>query len=136
MALAVAAAVRHLAIRKGVWLVGAVLSALSLFGMAAAALTLDGSAAGGAIVYWFPNGPDVAGTYTLSSQQEVDDMLNEKHWVNLHTNEHAQGELRGQIDLFVPPTPATSEWGLAATTLIALTIGTLVFARSRQRIPV
>ena len=48
--LAVAAAVRRLAIRKGVWLVGAGLSALSLFGMAAASLTLDGSAAGGSIV--------------------------------------------------------------------------------------
>jgi hypothetical protein len=48
--LAVAAAVRHLPIRKGVWLLGAVLSALSLFGMAVAALTLEGSAAGGAIV--------------------------------------------------------------------------------------
>jgi len=48
--LAVAAAVRRLAIRKGVWLVGAVLSALSLFGMAAAAVTLEGIAAGGAIV--------------------------------------------------------------------------------------
>jgi hypothetical protein len=48
--LAVAAAVRRLAIRKGVWLVGAVLSALSLFGMAAAALTLEGTAAGTAIV--------------------------------------------------------------------------------------
>ncbi|MCP5141432.1 MAG: MFS transporter [Gammaproteobacteria bacterium] len=48
--LAVAAAVRHLPIRKGVWMLGAVLSALSLFGMAAAALMLEGSAAGGAIV--------------------------------------------------------------------------------------
>ncbi len=48
--LAVAAAVRRLAIRKGIWLLGAVLSGLSLFGMAAVALTLDGSAAGGAIV--------------------------------------------------------------------------------------
>lgn len=48
--LAVAAAVRRLAVRKGVWLLGALLSALSLFGMAAAALTLEGAAAGGAIV--------------------------------------------------------------------------------------
>ena len=48
--LAVAAAVRGLAIRKGVWLVGAVLSAVSLFGMAVAALTLEGSAAGGAFL--------------------------------------------------------------------------------------
>ena len=48
--LAVAAAVRHLAIRKGVWLLGAGLTALSLFGMAAAAWSLEGSAAGGAIV--------------------------------------------------------------------------------------
>jgi len=48
--LAVAAAVRRLAVRKGVWLLGAVLSALSLFGMAVAAATLEGSAAGGAIV--------------------------------------------------------------------------------------
>jgi hypothetical protein len=48
--LAVAAAVRRLAIRKGVWLLGAVLSALSLLGMAAAAVTWEGIAAGGAIV--------------------------------------------------------------------------------------
>jgi hypothetical protein len=47
--LAVAAAVRRLAIRKGVWVLGAVLSALSLFGMAAAA-TLEGAAGGGAIL--------------------------------------------------------------------------------------
>jgi len=44
--LAVAAAVRRLAIRKRVWVVGAVLTALSLFGMAAAAGSLQGSAAG------------------------------------------------------------------------------------------
>lgn len=48
--LAVAAAVRHLAIRKGVWLLGAVLSALSLLGMAVAAITLRGGAAGSAVV--------------------------------------------------------------------------------------
>jgi hypothetical protein len=48
--LAVAAAVRRMAIRKGVWLAGALLSALSLFGMAAAAFTLDGISAGSAIV--------------------------------------------------------------------------------------
>jgi len=48
--LAVAAAVRHLAIRKGVLVLGSVLSGLSLFAMAAAALTLEGAAAGGAIV--------------------------------------------------------------------------------------
>ena len=38
--LPVAAAVRHLAIRKDVWLLGAMLSALCLFLMAIAALTL------------------------------------------------------------------------------------------------
>jgi len=48
--LAIAAAVRRLPIRKGVWLLGAGLSALSLFGMAVAATSLEGSAAGGAIV--------------------------------------------------------------------------------------
>jgi hypothetical protein len=48
--LAVAAAVRRLAIRKGVWLLGALLSALSLFGMAAAAVTLEGDAVGSAIL--------------------------------------------------------------------------------------
>jgi len=44
--LLVAAAVRHLPIRKGVWLLGATLSALSLFVMAIAASTLEGNAAG------------------------------------------------------------------------------------------
>jgi hypothetical protein len=48
--LAVAAMVRRLAIRKGVWLLGAGLSTLSLFGMALAAITLHGHAAGGAIL--------------------------------------------------------------------------------------
>ena len=48
--LVVAAVVRHLAIRKGVWLLGAVLTALSLFGMAAAAWKLQGQAAGGGII--------------------------------------------------------------------------------------
>jgi hypothetical protein len=48
--LAVAAAVRRLPIRKGVWLLGALLSALSLFGMAAAALAFEGAAAGGTIL--------------------------------------------------------------------------------------
>ncbi len=48
--LAVAAAVRRLAIRKGVWLLGAVLSALSLLGMAIAAMVMEESAAGVAIV--------------------------------------------------------------------------------------
>ena len=48
--LVVAAAVRRLAVRKGVWLLGAALTGLSLFGMAAGALTLQGGAAGGAIL--------------------------------------------------------------------------------------
>ena len=48
--LAVAAYVRRLPVRKSVWIVGAVLSALSLFGMAAAAVSLEGTAAGGVIV--------------------------------------------------------------------------------------
>lgn len=48
--LAVAAAVRHLAIRKGIWIIGAILSALSLFGMAWAVYSLKGYAAGVAII--------------------------------------------------------------------------------------
>ena len=48
--LAVAAAVRKLPIRKGVWLLGGLLTGLSLFGMAAAAWSLEGSAAGAAIL--------------------------------------------------------------------------------------
>ena len=48
--LLVAAAVRSLPQRKSVWLLGAVLSALSLLGMAIATLTLEGSAAGMAFI--------------------------------------------------------------------------------------
>ncbi|QHI68102.1 MFS transporter [Tichowtungia aerotolerans] len=48
--LLVAAAVRKMAIRKKVWIVGALLSAISLFGMAAAALSAKGASAGGAIL--------------------------------------------------------------------------------------
>jgi hypothetical protein len=48
--LAVAAAVRGLPRRKGVWLMGAMLSAIALAGMAPAATTLEGVAAGWAVV--------------------------------------------------------------------------------------
>ncbi len=48
--MAVAAIVRRLPLRRPVWLLGGVLSALSLFGAALAALTLDGIAAGWAVV--------------------------------------------------------------------------------------
>ena len=48
--LMVAAMVRQLAIRKWVWIVGAMLSALSLFGMAWAALRMQGNTAGGTII--------------------------------------------------------------------------------------
>lgn len=48
--MAVAAYVRRMPRRKPVWLLGAVLSALALIGMAAAALLLEGAAAGIAVV--------------------------------------------------------------------------------------
>lgn len=48
--LVVAAAVRRLPLRKGVWMLGAGLSALSLFGMGAAALTLEGVSVGLAVI--------------------------------------------------------------------------------------
>ncbi len=48
--LAVAAMVRHLAIRKGVWVVGALLSSVSLFAMAWVVVSLEGSEAGFAIL--------------------------------------------------------------------------------------
>jgi hypothetical protein len=48
--LAVAAYVRHMPVRKGVWLVGASLTAFSLALMALAAITLEGAAAGVAIL--------------------------------------------------------------------------------------
>ncbi|MDZ8118527.1 MFS transporter [Pontiella agarivorans] len=48
--LVVAAAVRKLAIRKTVWVIGALFSALSLFGMAGAAIGFEGGTAGGAII--------------------------------------------------------------------------------------
>ena len=48
--LAVAAAVRRLAVRKWVWVAGALLSALALAGVAAAGFTLTGTAAGWAVL--------------------------------------------------------------------------------------
>lgn len=48
--LLVAAWVRGMALRKGVWLLGALLSALSLIGMAAVAVLLEGTAAGVSVV--------------------------------------------------------------------------------------
>jgi len=48
--MAVAAYVRRMPMRRPVWLLGAALSALALFGTAAAALLLDGAAAGWAVI--------------------------------------------------------------------------------------
>ena len=48
--LAVAAYVRRLALRKGVWILGSLLSAIALAIMALAAATLSGAAAGWAII--------------------------------------------------------------------------------------
>ena len=48
--LAVAAAVRKVAIRKTIWLIGSLLSALSMFGMAYAAVSFEGTSAGVAII--------------------------------------------------------------------------------------
>ncbi len=48
--LAVAALIRNMPLRKPVWLLGSVLSALSLFGMGMTALTLDGSTAGSVFI--------------------------------------------------------------------------------------
>lgn len=48
--MAVAAYVRRLPLRRPVWLLGAALSALALFGTAAAVLLLDGNAAGWAVI--------------------------------------------------------------------------------------
>jgi hypothetical protein len=48
--LAIAALVRRLAVRKWVWIAGAMLSAVSLFGMALAATRFEGPAAGWAII--------------------------------------------------------------------------------------
>lgn len=48
--LLVASTVRHLPVRKWVWIVGALLSALSLMGMAWSASALQGNAAGGSII--------------------------------------------------------------------------------------
>lgn len=48
--LAVAAAVRRVAIRKTIWLIGSILSALSMFGMAYAAVSFEGVSAGVAII--------------------------------------------------------------------------------------
>ena len=48
--LLVAAAVRHMPVRKYVWLAGAILSGLSMFGMAWAALELEGGSAGLALL--------------------------------------------------------------------------------------
>ena len=48
--MAVAAYVRRMPLRQPVWLLGAALSALSLFGMAAAVMTLEGAATGWAII--------------------------------------------------------------------------------------
>jgi MFS family permease len=48
--MAVAAYVRRMPLRKPVWLLGATLSALALFGLAAAAALLEGAAAGWAVI--------------------------------------------------------------------------------------
>jgi len=85
---------------------------------------------GGSILAFLPVGNDVSGSYVLATEQDVQDMIDGKHWINIHTQSHTGGELRGQIA--VVPVPAVSEWGLAVMTLLVLSTGTVVLARRRR----
>ena len=64
---------------------------------------------------------------TLSAG-EAQDMLDGLHYVNIHTDLHGGGEIRGQI-LQDSVIPTVSEWGLAVLALLTLAVGTLVYRR-------
>jgi hypothetical protein len=90
---------------------------------------------GGVILVFLPVGNDVSGSYVLTPQEQQD-MLDGKHWINIHTAQYTGGEIRGLIELYVPPTPTVSEWGLAVMMLLGLTAGTIVFARRGRKLAV
>jgi len=79
------------------------------------------------IVYPLPAGNPKIGTHTLANDAQVQDMLNGLHYINIHTANFGNGEIRGQI--LVNSIPAVSDWGVVAMSLLVLTGGSVLFLK-------
>ena len=59
-------------------------------------------------------------------------MLDGLHYVNIHTDLHGGGEIRGQI--LQEPIPTVSTWGVTTLVLLLLAGITIKFATMRRRV--
>jgi hypothetical protein len=75
----------------------------------------------------------IDGTDLALTAQQVADLKNGLHYVNVHTTGNPGGEIRGQIvGGAVLPIPTVSEWGLIA--LAALLIGAAAMVMRKRRL--
>lgn len=81
------------------------------------------------VVYALPPGSPKVGQVTLTAQQ-MQDMIDGLHYVNIHSEDWPGGEIRGQVELD-SGVPATSTWGLAALVLCILAGGAYLAMRGR-----
>ncbi len=86
-----------------------------------------GSMGGGQIVITLGFGSPKDGSKVLTAQQQQE-VLNGLYYVNIHTEQFAQGEISGVI-LRDPPVPAASTWGMATMAMAVLIGGTLALQR-------
>lgn len=78
-----------------------------------------------------PSGSPKIGSTTVNSEQQQD-LLANRFYVNIHSNDYFSGEIKGIIEFIPPPVPTVSLWGLIALALLILA-GATIGIRHRIR---
>ena len=81
------------------------------------------------VAYPLPLGSPKVGMVTLNAQQQQD-MIDGRHYVNIHSADFPGGEIRGQIEQD-SGVPATGTWGLLALMASILAGGGILAKRAR-----
>lgn len=81
------------------------------------------------VVQPLPPGNPKVGSYVLTPAQQAD-MIAGLHYVNIHSEAHPGGEIRGQILQF-EGVPAASTWGIVVLALVVLAGAKVVYGRRR-----
>lgn len=83
------------------------------------------------VVYGLPAGSPKVGNVVLTAQQ-MQDMIDGLHYVNIHSTAWSGGEIRGQILLDSQNVPSLAEWAFILLAVSLVVIGTVVVSRRRS----